>query len=631
MAASRQAILLLWTTLFIANLTGCGGSSNSSSTSSQTGAVSIAFQATPAKSITVAGEASLTAVVTDDPFNYGVDWAVSCANVGNCGSLSSTHTNSGQAVQYFPPPILPANSETVNIVAFATADHTKNVLTSVTVTGFASQLVGTYIFHVKGTNTDEVSAIMGPYQLAGVVNLDGNGGVHLTSVSGHTVGGEQTYSDSTTSGTTYITGGSYFIGADGRGTLTLITSDSTIGLGGTETFSIVALSGSHALVAQNDGTASGSGSLDIQSSTAAPTGGYAFVVTGNDSSGSAVAFGGVFNVDHTSGVVSGNGSVADEDQAGTIQNCPAPTGLTGTVSTPDSLGMVAITLKACFTSSPIQFTGYIADATHIQLVETGIEAGSGFSTGGIAIGQGTATGKFASFSGSFTYGILGMDSTGFGNSLTAAGMLTADTKGNVTGTADEFLVSGSFVSDGFAGNYSVDPAGTGRVDIPIAFDNPSNPSPEYVFYQTGSGNPMLVLDFDTSFAAEGAGIAYLQGAKLQFDGKYGVKLTQMANYAVETDLSGQITASQSAGTVAGYLDGPGIYDAQLTGTFATSPAGRFSGTLLDPDASGTSLQGTASVEYYLIDQNQGFFIENDLIQVSLGYFATRTPVCPTCP
>jgi len=634
-AAGRRTISLLLMALWIAILAGCGSNSTSSNTS-QSSSVSVAFQATPPKSITVAGEATLSAVVTNDPFNYGVDWSVSCANVGDCGSLSTTHSSSGAAVNYFPPATLPANSESVNIVAFAAADHTKNVLTEISVTGFASLLSGPFVFHARGTNIDELTGVMGPYQIAGVINLDGNGGVHLASVNGKTIGGEQTYSDSSIFSTTSVTGGSYFIGADGRGTLTINTGDASIGLGGTESFSIVFISGSEALITQSDGTASATGTLDHQSSTSAPTGGYAFVVTGNDSTAVPVAFGGVMNIDQTNGGISGSGSVADEDYNGAVQNCPAPApggqpGISGSVSSPDALGLVVFNLSACFTANPIQFTGYVVDATHIQMVETDIGAGVGFATGGTAIGQGSGTGKFSNFSGSFVLGILGSDVTGFANSLTAAATLVADAHGNVTGTADEFLVSGYAISDGFTGTYSVDPAGTGRVDIPIAFSNPSNPSPEYIFYQTGSGNSPLALDIDTSLVAEGVGTAYSQGSKTQLNGEYGVELTQMANYGIETDLTGQMTTSQSAGTVAGYLDGPGIFAAQLTGAFVTTPAIRFGGTLLDPDASGTSLQGTASVEYYLIDQNHGFFVENDLIQVSLGYFATRTPVCPTCP
>jgi hypothetical protein len=46
-----------------------------------------------------------------------------------------------------------------------------------------------------------------------------------------------------------------------------------------------------------------------------------------------------------------------------------------------------------------------------------------------------------------------------------------------------------------------------------------------------------------------------------------------------------------------------------------------------------------TVDYYFIDASHGFFIETDLLtpgaqqngQVSLGYYAERTPVCSGCP
>jgi hypothetical protein len=65
-----------------------------------------------------------------------------------------------------------------------------------------------------------------PYQRAGVVVLDGNGGI---------TSGEQTvnFVDPNTfllsSASDPISGGSYFVGPDGRGTLTINTADVNIG------------------------------------------------------------------------------------------------------------------------------------------------------------------------------------------------------------------------------------------------------------------------------------------------------------------------------------------------------------------------------------------------------------------
>src|SRR6202021_3137841 len=113
-----------------------------------------------------------------------------------------------------------------------------------------------------------------------------------------------------------ITGGTYFLGPDGRGTIIINTADNDIGGNGIETFSFVYLNSSHALIAQLDLSGSGastgisaSGTMDLQdptSITAAPSGSYAFVASGLQvtlpatsvlPSPSPVALGGILAID----------------------------------------------------------------------------------------------------------------------------------------------------------------------------------------------------------------------------------------------------------------------------------------------------------------------------------------------
>src|SRR5207302_3085196 len=99
-----------------------------------------------------------------------------------------------------------------------------------------------------------------------------------------------------------------------------------------------------------------------------------------------------------------------------------------------------------FASSPIQFTGYIVDSTHMKLIESDIDGtGAGFgATAGVAIGQGAATGTFTankSFAGKYVFGILGEDLSGLPSSLASVGKFSADKNGNLnSGFNDEFLV-----------------------------------------------------------------------------------------------------------------------------------------------------------------------------------------------
>jgi hypothetical protein len=73
----------------------------------------------------VSGEtANLIATVSNDSSNMGVDWTAKCTSpLGNCGSLTPSHTSSGQAVTYLAPPVVPTGG-TVSITATSTATET---------------------------------------------------------------------------------------------------------------------------------------------------------------------------------------------------------------------------------------------------------------------------------------------------------------------------------------------------------------------------------------------------------------------------------------------------------------------------------------------------------------------------
>ena len=320
----------------------------------------------------------------------------------------------------------------------------------------------------------------GAFQLAGVVILDGNGGI---------TSGEQTHSDFVVSVSDPITGGSYSIGPDGRGTITINTADQSIGQLGVENLSLVFLSGSQGLIATFDdpnlqpSNETSSGTLDLQTSSAAPTGGYAFAVSGTDLIFDAMSIGGVLNIDSPK-KISGKGSVADQDLAGSLISKAT---LSGTTSDPDSFGSFKVTLTTAFAPTPIQFTGYMVDSTHIKLIESDNDgSGTGFgSTAGVAIGQGAATGTFianSSFAGKYVFGILGQDLSGLPDTLASAGNFTADSSGKLTsGFNDEFLSGFSIaISDSFTGAYTLDTKGTGRVDSSISFSS-SGPGPEFIF------------------------------------------------------------------------------------------------------------------------------------------------------
>jgi len=651
--AARRWILTLLPAAMLAVLAACGGGSTANvqnPSAPQTATVSIAFQTAPPASIPINSTPSFTAVVSNDPSNAGVDWSLTCPNKSSCGSLSSLHTSSGQPTTYIPPSTLSGNSQSFTIVAFATADHNQNVAAPVTVTAFGSVLNGSYVFQGQGVGADS-----GPYQFAGVMLLNGNGAI---------TSGEQTVNffdqnpniGVVVSRSDSITGGSYFLGPDGRGTITVTTNDLDIGQNGVETFSFVFLSTSHVLIAETDPAESATGTMDLQTSTATPSGGYAFVVSGTDiPSVSPTAFGGVFNIDSPNNI-SGAGSVADQNLAGTVT---ANQTLSGTISSPDSFGAVTLnlTMPGFQSATTFQFTGYIVDATHIKLIESDNNSGGGSgSTSGVAIGQGTATGTFkgtSSFSGTYVFEVLGVDLSGFTpDTLTSVGLFTADGSGDLAnGFTDTLLqqngaqgTAGAQLSVTFSGSYTVSVAGTGRVHVLFNHIHPAPKpgyGPLYFFYLTGNGNPVLFLDASDNnfnYPSLGVGIAYPQApAPLTFGGDYGFSFTQQNGS--ENDGTGQMNADSTAGTLSGIADNNSAFTTTfnnpISGTFAPPAAnGLFAGTL-----SGTAFDFSPfAVDYYIVDPTQGFFVETDLVNpnapsgvVSFGYYAARTPVCAGCP
>lgn len=655
--ATRQWIYFLLPAAMLLLMAGCSSSNTNVQNAPPpvTKSVAIAFQPAPPASVAINTTASLTAVVTNDPSNSGVDWSVECAlpvtgTSSPCGSLSASHTASGTPVTYTPPTTFPGSSLPVTILAFATAAHTQNAVAGLVVTGFTAMLKGTYVLQAQGMDSG-----FNPYQFAGVVILDGKGNI---------ASGEQTLNFFDPNPSAYvskpdaITGGSYFLGIDGRGTLNINTTDQDLGANGTELFTFVFLSSSQALItALPTSTLSiaATGTMDLQSSSVtAPSAGYAFVMSGTDTfSGAPTAFGGIFNIDSPN-TISGNGSVGDQNFAGTVVDSST---VTGTVLNPDPYGAVTISLTIpLFSSGVYQFTGYIVDATHIKLIES--DTGGIGSTIGLAIGQGSATGTFTddtSFAGTYVFGVPGQDLTNsssyFPDSATSVGVFTADGAGNFTsGISDTFLqenslegTAGAQISASFGGLYSVTHPGDGHVRAAFTHFSPEpigNFTPLFFFFLTGNGNPALVLaSGDINYGFLGAGIAYPQAAApVTYGGTYGVNIVQQ-NGGLLNAGEGPMAATASAGTLSGLLDIDTNFlpslDTPFTGTFAAAPDanGRSSGTFTGP-----FVFSPFAAEYYAIDSGHGFFVETDLTNViaptgvvSLGYYTPRTPACSGCP
>jgi hypothetical protein len=111
-----------------------GCSSNSAKTIiSQTPIISVAITQAPPASLQVGGTTTLSASVTNDIANAGVDWVAICGSPPNCGSFSPSHTASGGTTTYTAPFAVPAK-KTVSLTALSTTDQSKAFAATVTIT-----------------------------------------------------------------------------------------------------------------------------------------------------------------------------------------------------------------------------------------------------------------------------------------------------------------------------------------------------------------------------------------------------------------------------------------------------------------------------------------------------------------
>src|SRR6267143_807312 len=445
----------------------------------------------PPNALQVGASAPIAVVVTGDPSNNGVSWSTVCGNGAVlCGSFNPAQTPSGVAATFTAPSVRPASS-TVTVVATSVTNPGDSLSIPVFISLEPTTLAnGSYVFQLTGTTPRTF------YSVSGVFTVN----------NGSITGGEQDFVDLTGAKSDLITGGSILAIDDGNLWITLKTADTSIGVSGVETLDATLLSGSRASLIEFDSSATSSGTLDLQASTAAPSGGYAFFAFGRDSAKSATAIGGVVNVDG-SGAISGNGSVFDINDAGLAAPLAAQSFAASTVTAPDSRGRVEFKLVPSAASgiAQINLLGYLVDAKHIRLVET-IDAYGGF-TGGTALGQSGSFNSSSISSANFVFGAAGEEPNG---ALQAAGLLVAGPNtgaagavtGNVTGIFSWNEHTGVTIQTPLplvAGTYALDTigvgAGTGRVTLAGLTDSTTNPTFTYdlELYLTGDGHGVLIL------------------------------------------------------------------------------------------------------------------------------------------
>jgi hypothetical protein len=448
-----------------------------------------------------------------------------------------------------------------------------------------SNLNGTYVFSVSGYDS-----VGDPYAIVGTLTANGTGGI---------TGGALDMNDTgaTPASNVAVGSSSYKVGADGRGTVTLNASTP---FGSSITLDFVLQDSSHGLVTEFDGNASGSGTLDVQTSGTTPTGSYAFSLFGNGD----FATVGDFTVG-SGGSISG---LEDFNSAGAIY--PDLT-LSGTLAVgPSSTPSTTFTAG----SFGLTFDVFAIDATHLKF----IEMDSGSELEGDAYSQTSTSMPVGTLP--FTLsGSLAGGSTPF----VAGGFIVTDASNDINSTSSEdYNLNGTSVttqSVAFSGTYTA--AGSGRYTL-------STPSPfvggsEFAAYPSSAG--VFLLEIDGSLGSL-SGIAYPAQSSTTFaTGQgYGLNLTgdNVGVGGAEVDDIAEFTAA-SSGAITGYVDensgvnGPtGNISLGTTSSFQDLGGGR--GEIGTGANSINTLNGGFLLTYYTVDGTTVPFIESDSGQVALG-------------
>jgi hypothetical protein len=424
-------------------------------------ALTVTLTPAPPASLAPGATVPLTAVVTNDPNNGGVTWSVTCS-ASSCGTFSPTKTASGAATTYTAP------SSPTNVIVTATSVTNTSVFASATIAIVTTLASGKYVFNIAGWDNPGQSV----YYVAGSFAVQ----------NGSITGGEEDYIDGAYISQYPINPSGSAITNNGDGTYEIALALNPMapeGVNGVETFIATPVTGSHLLMSQFDPSAAGTGTLDLQTSSAIPSGAYAFSTSGSDAQGNFLGIGGVLNF--TGGVLT-PASVYDYNDSGSVLQ--QQTFGSGSVTAPDAYGRVVITLNPSSTLVPsVSFVGYIVGANAIQLVETDDSLNG--VMGGTALGQGTPFNPSAVPGTSYAIGAAaGADTNG---QLQLAGSVNLNAGGTVTGTlllADFAAISGGTI---VSGTYTVDP--TGRVTLTNVTDNQTfNVSLQ--LYLDGNGNAM---------------------------------------------------------------------------------------------------------------------------------------------
>jgi len=511
--------------------------------------IEVTITTEPPGSLATNAMVNLFAHVNNDPSNAGVDWTLSCGG-GDCGSITP-HTASDAASVYTAPATIPPSPSNVTILAASTADPTEQSSVFVQITGINpndSKLNGQYAFLLAGW---EDSSIFAAASVGGSFVADGNG--TLTS-------GVIDRSLSTGVHLNEAFTGTYDVGNDNRGTLTV-----TISSGGDQLQFLFALKADGngrfiGFAGSVYGTnLQGSGVIMKQDTSAFAlnklTGDYAFGMEGFTlANGNRSAAAGRFTTNGAGAL-----SSATIDVGGPLSATGALT-LGGNITAPSaSTGRGTLAFSATGINT-INLAYYVVSASELLVLD--VDASNRILYTGRILAQNRPGGGFAaaSFNSTVVFELTGYD-VSHSQSNTGVGFVTPDGGGNVTAAFLDQNADATFISAGTTGTYTFDADGNGRAVLSLTGVQP---------------NVLYFIDANKAFFLQGTpagvgedvtfGLAEPQSSGLSssaFTGTYVLSTPHPVTQFVSI-YSGVITSTGTTGTFAGTWDfGFGEFDGEI--------------------------------------------------------------------
>jgi hypothetical protein len=449
-----------------------------------------------------------------------------------------------------------------------------------------SNFTGTYVFSVIGS---DVNAF--PVEMTGTLTADGNGGItggvfDVNNPQGLGVGNLSVAS-----------GSSYQITADGRGTATVKTSSGIFG------FDFVLTSSTHGLIIEFDTGATGSGTLDLQTTVdqTSLAGSWALSMTGFDGSVNPMGTLAGFTLDASGNLSNG---IQDINDSQTVLTQLALSGVVpvGAAGAPGAGQLVTET-----SLGTLQFDVYAIDANHLKFIEVDNVA---YLTGD-AFPQQTSVPT-----GTNVFTLAGVDflanPTG---PFVAGGFLVTDGNGNISSSSSEDLndVGNVTTGIGFAGFYDTALV-NGRATLTLTGFNNATLSNTTTFAAYPSVGGLQLLEIDANGITSGS--ALLQSSTALASGQgYGLNLSAANQTAEEDDIAEFTNTNGSFSGIVDFNDS-GVLD----------PGRSFKATYAADSSNSGRGQVTSSafnLISYVVDSSTTVFIEQDTTQLGLGTYQVQ--------